>query len=325
MEKEIKRKIKNSTKKRIFPKEKLNFKKVYKIFEDYLIITLGLLIYTSAWVIFILPNGLVGGGVSGIGAIIYYITGFEVSYSYFLINLVLLGIAMKVLGKGFGIKTIYGIVVASLFFKILPGIYPQAFIQEIAITNGKLISSIFAGAVTGVGIGMTFTRGGSTGGTDVIALMISKYRNIAPGRLILFMDIIIISCTMLLPTITPDGTAATIGVKLANTLYGFLIIGFCGTSIDLFVNGNRRSVQIFIFSSKYKEIADVITPLKRGVTILSGTGWYTKKEGKILMVVIRKSEMNLIFKMVKEIDSDAFISVGNVMGVYGNGFDKIKK
>ncbi len=300
-------------------KEKLTRKKIFGFIQDYFIITLGLFIYTSGWIIFMLPNGLLGGGVSGIGAIIQYSTGFPMSYSFFIINFVLLLIGLKVLGKGFGAKTVYAIFMASILYKVVPSIYPAEFISEFAIQNGKLICVLIAGAMSGVGIGITFGRGGSTGGTDIIALVINKYRNIAPGKIILLMDIVIIASILIIPT------ESSVGELLANILYGYIMIAACGFTIDLVISGAKQSVQVFIFSKEYKDIADVITSNGRGVTVISGEGWYTKKEGKILMVIARKTELTDIFKSVKQIDAEAFLSVGNVMGVYGKGFDKIRK
>lgn len=306
--------------------EKTKLKKAAVGAKEYLIITIGLFLYTAGWAVFIIPNHMVGGGVSGISAIIQYATsslmpgGFPLSYSFFIINMVLLAIALKVLGRGFGFKTIYAIFAASLFFKILPGIIPDAFIQELAVSNGKLICTIFGGACAGVGIGITFSQGGSTGGTDIIALMICKYRNISPGKLILSMDIVIIASSLLLPS--EEGW----GVKLANVLYGYIMVAVCSSSLDMFLSGTRQSVQMFIFSKQYAEIADKITTeLHRGVTILDGEGWFSKQSGKVILTIVRKTETNLVFKVVKEIDKDAFMSVGNVMGVYGQGFDQIKK
>lgn len=299
-------------------KAKLNWSKIIELIKDYFLIALGLFIYTSGWIVFVIPNGLVGGGVSGMGAILLYTLHIPLSVSFFVINVVLVAIALKVLGKGFGIKTVYGILIASLFYEIVPLVYPQEFIDSM-VHNGPLLCCLMAGLMTGVGIGMTFIRGGSTGGTDIVALMINKYRNIAPGKIILLIDIVTISCSFFLPN--DNG----IGVRLANMIYGYIIIAVCGFTIDLFVSGTRQSIQMFIFSKNFGEIADVITKTGRGVTVLTGEGWFTKKEGKILMVVVRKSEMSEIFREVKQIDSDAFISVGSVMGVYGKGFDKIKK
>ncbi|HIT49118.1 MAG TPA: YitT family protein [Candidatus Coprenecus stercoripullorum] len=294
-------------------------KRILGIVNDYIIITLGLLSYTAGWVIFVLPNELVGGGVSGIGAIIQYATGIPVAYSFFVINLVLLLIALKVLGKGFGVKTVYAIVVASLFFRVLPLVIPESFIREIAIPNGKLLCALIGGCLSGLGIGMTFSKGGSTGGTDIIALMVTKYRNVPPGRIILLMDIFIVGSSIFLPS--EDG----FGVRIANIMYGYILVAACGFTVDLSVSGTKQSVQVFIFSKKYSEIADMITStMHRGVTVLNGYGWFTKNDEKVLMVIIRKVESNQLLSMIKQIDRDAFLSVGSVMGVYGNGFDAIK-
>ncbi len=299
--------------------EKRN-KKIVEGIKDYVIITIGLLCYTLAWVIFVLPNELVGGGVSGIGAIIQYTTGFSVSYSFFLINIVLLLIALKVLGKGFGAKTVYAIIFASLSFKILPMIISQTFIEEIALNNGKLLCCIMGGVLSGFGIGLTFSRGGSTGGTDIIALMINKYRNVSPGRIILLIDVFVVGSSIFLH---PD---ATLGHRLANVMYGYIMVAACSFTIDLFISGTKQSVQVFIFSKKFDEIADrVTTEMGRGVTVLNAEGWFSKQDGKILIVIVRKTESQILLNKVKEIDKDAFLSVGSVMGVFGKGFDTIKK
>ena len=177
----------------------MNTKKILGTIKAYIIITLGLLCYVLGWTIFLIPNNLVGGGVSGISSIILYAFGVPISVTYFAINIILLLIALKVLGKGFGVKTVYAIVAATLFFQFVPAFIPQDFIEEIAISNGKLLSAIFGGVLSGLGIGISFSQGGSTGGTDIVALMVAKYHNIAPGRMILYMDLVIIACSLLIP------------------------------------------------------------------------------------------------------------------------------
>ncbi|MBR5249148.1 MAG: YitT family protein [Bacteroidales bacterium] len=294
-------------------------KNVLKEIKAYLIITFGLLCYTAGWSIFLLPNNLVGGGVSGIGAVIQYITGIPVSYSFFAINLILLLIALKVLGKGFGIKTVFAIIIASLAYEMWPMIIPEEFIAQMS-SNGNLLCTIIGGIMTGVGIGITFNQGGSTGGTDIVVLMINKYYNISPGRLLLLIDIFIVASSLLVPT--DQG----IGARMATLVYGYILIFVCGSALDMFISGSKQSVQLFIFSKKYEEIADRVTyDLHRGVTVLNGTGWFTKKEGKVLMVIMRKTEVSFIMRMIREIDKDAFMSMGAVSGVYGEGFDQIRK
>ena len=299
---------------------KINLKTVFGQIKTYVVITIGLLCYVLGWDVFLLPNNMVGGGVTGIGAVLLYAFGIPVSYSFFVINLVLLVIALKVLGKGFGVKTVYAIIVTSVFFDIVPDYLPDAFIQEIAISNGKLLCAIFGGVVSGLGIGLCFSHGGSTGGTDIVALMITKYRNVSAGRIILILDVFIIASSLLLPS--DEGW----GMRIATILYGYILIMACSFTIDLFVSGTKQSLQVFIFSKKYGEIADaIISDIGRGVTLINAQGWYTKNESKIVMVVVRKTDVNMVYKIVKSVDRDAFMSVGSVTGVYGKGFDEIKK
>lgn len=294
-------------------------KRVLEKIRSYSIITFGLLLYALGWTVFLIPSGLVGGGVTGISAVIFYATGFPVSWSFFIINAALLAVALKVLGKGFGVKTVFAIVAVTLFLDRLPGLIPQELIEDIAIGNGKLLSAMMGGVFSGAGIAITFTQGGSTGGTDIVALMINKYRNISPGKLILYLDIFIILSSLTIPS------EATIGERAAIIIYGFVLISITSYTVDLILSGARQSIQIFIFSQKYQQIADAITPTGRGVTVIDGMGWFTKKEGKILMVIVRRTESNFVFRLVREIDKDAFLSVGNVMGVYGKGFEEMKK
>lgn len=296
------------------------------IFKEYSIITIGLLSYVLGWSVFLIPNNLVGGGVSGISAIIYYATGIKMGFSYLIINTLLLLIALKVLGSGFGGKTVYAIVFASAMLNILPPLIPEYISQELAVSNGKLLCTIIGGAMTGVGIGMSISQGGSTGGTDIIAIMVSKYRNTSPGRLILAMDVVIILSSMLIPSYYA-GTQNLIPFpeKLATAIYGLIYITVSGYAVDIYLSGTKQSVQAFIFSKKYAEIADaIVCDMKRGVTLIPAKGWYTKADSNIIMVVTRRADLNLLLRYVKTIDPQAFLSVANVMSVYGLGFDTIK-
>jgi uncharacterized membrane-anchored protein YitT (DUF2179 family) len=295
-------------------------KKILSEIKAYFIIAVGLLCYVLAWSIFILPNNMVGGGVTGIAAIIQYWTGFEVSYSYFIINTVLLLIALKVLGRGFGAKTVFAIVVTSALFKVVPAVIPASFIQEFAVNNGPMLCCIFGGALAGLGMALTFAQGGSTGGTDIVALMINKYRSVSPGKIIVLLDIVIIASSLILPS------EATWGYKFAIVIYGFIMSAVLSFTLDMFLSGSKQSVQILIFSKQYDAIADRITEeTGRGVTVLNSRGWYTKEEGKVAVVIVRKNESSHILRIVKEVDKTAFLSVGSVMGVYGKGFEQIKK
>lgn len=293
--------------------------------KEYFLLTLGILLYVVGWLIFLVPNNLVGGGVSGISSIIQYATGLKMGYTYFVINGILLLIALLIMGTGFGAKTIYAIVLASVGLNVLQTLIPADIIDILSIQNGKLMSTIMGGIMSGVGIGMAMSVGGSTGGTDIIALIVNKYRNISPGRMILSMDVVIILSSLLVPSYTADGSLVNFADKITTVVYGLILVTINGYTVDVYLSGSKQSVQVFIMSRKYEQIADAITnDLHRGVTILSSKGWYTKQEGNIVMVVTRKTDLNILLKYVKMIDPDAFLSVSSVAGVYGKGFDAIK-
>jgi len=270
------------------------------------------------WTAFLIPNHVLGGGVSGIATLIFYATGIPTGISVFVINGILVLISLKVLGPSFGIKTVYSIVVSSLFFLLL-----QRWITDPMLAGElkpfveeKILAAILGGGLAGLAIGVAFTQGGSTGGTDIVAMMICKYRNISQGRVILLIDIVIISCSYFV--IEDD--------KIQAIIYGFVVMGVCSYCIDLVLTGNKQSVQAFIFTSEPEKVADrIANEMHRGVTMVNGTGWYTKNEGPILMVVAHKRESQMILRIVKEEDSKAFMTMNTVMGAYGKGFEQIRK
>jgi uncharacterized membrane-anchored protein YitT (DUF2179 family) len=291
-----------------------------------------------------MPNNLVGGGVSGIASMIQYATGgaIQMGYSYFVINAILIIVAVVVIGMGFGAKTIYAIILASMGLRFLPEVIPLEIIQTLALQNGKLMSTLCGGVMAGIGIGMSISNGGSTGGTDIIALIYTKYRNVSPGKVILYLDFIIILSSLLVPSIVPDLDPQTgkqllgpdgeplthlmpFSEKVTTVIYGLILVTVNGRVIDAYLSGSQQSVQLFILSKKYAEIADSIThDLKRGVTVLDGKGWYTKNPTEVLMVITRKTDVNLFLRQIKAIDPNAFLSVSSVNGVYGRGFEAIK-
>ncbi len=280
---------------------------VWSTVRSYSIITIALFANALAWTAFILPSEIVGGGVTGLSALFFYWSGIPVAYTLLSINLLLLVFGVKSLGFGFGVKTIFGAVVLSVFFAIL-----QPLITE-PVVDDRFMSAILGGILGGASVGLVFTQGGSTGGTDIIAMIINKYRNISQGRVILYLDIVIISSSYLLFQ------------SLEIMVYGYVTMAVASYSIDMLMMGHRRSVQLFIFSPKYELIAEKIAnEIGRGVTLLNGQGWYSKEESGVLVVVVRKYETSMVFRAIKEVDTEAFISVANVMGVYGKGFDPIK-
>ena len=207
----------------------------------------------------------------------------------------------------------------------MPKVIPTDFIHEFALSNGKLICTIIGGVIAGFGIGLSISQGGSTGGTDIVALLWCKFNPASPGRVILIVDVVIILSSLLFPSYTDTGEALGFSEKLAVVVYGLIQVTVSGYAVDLYLSGSKQSVQAFIFTKKAEEMADAIAfGMKRGVTVLNAKGWYTKEDRKVLMVVTRKTDLNILLRYVKSIDADAFLSVSSVMDVYGQGFDTIK-
>jgi uncharacterized membrane-anchored protein YitT (DUF2179 family) len=282
--------------------------------RTYVVIAFGLLVISVAWTAFLLPHQISGSGVSGIAAIVFYATGIPMGYTYFAINVVLILIALKILGTGFGIKTIYGVVLSAITLTVLQPLIPAAVVQE------KFMSAIIGGMLCGTGLGIIFTQGGSTGGTDIIAMVVTKYRNISPGRVILLCDVIIISSSYVVLTNLASAQ------RIETMVYGFVTMAIQAYTLDAILSGNRQSVQILIFSRHYERIADQITTtMRRGVTVIDGTGWYTKEPQKVIITLVRKQEASDLYRIIKSIDDKAFITVANVMGVFGKGFEELKK
>lgn len=287
------------------------------LFENvrtYAVIALGLMVLSLAWTGFLLPHQISGSGVTGIGAIVFYATGIPMGYTYFAINVILLVIALKVLGKGFGIKTIIGVALSAIMLTVMQPLFPSAIVQD------KFMSAIIGGILCGTGLGIIFTQGGSTGGTDIIALVINKYRNISPGRIILYCDVIIISSSFVVLTHLEPAQ------RVETMVYGFVTMAIQAYTLDSILSGNKQSVQMFIFSRHFDKVADQITTgMHRGVTVIDSTGWYSKENQKVIITTVRKNEVSEVYRIIKSIDDKAFITVASVMGVYGKGFEELKR
>lgn len=291
-------------------------RQIWREIRAYLIISFGLLIYSFAWAGFLIPAKVVGGGSSGIGMLIFYATGGDnggipVGISYFVINAILLGIGTLVIGPKFGIKTIYAIIFTSISLTALQETIPP---DLMGLSADRLLSAILGGAVAGAGIGICFTQGGSSGGTDIVAMIINKYRNVSLGKMIMLQDIIIVGC------------AYFVFKDIASIVYGYVTMVGVGYTIDVVLSGSKQSAQIMVFSKHYGEIAEAITTqANRGVTLLDGMGWYSKSPQKIVLVVCRRNESGVIYRIIKDCDPDAFITTGSVMGVFGKGFEALNK
>ena len=276
--------------------------------KDYLNITIGLCLYALGLIGFIKPVGIVTGGLTGIALLVEYASGIPLQYTYFLTNCALLLVALKILGVKFLVKTIYGVIVLTGLLTLC-----QTYIKGPIIHEEPLLSGVIGGMLCGAGIGMVFSANGSTGGTDIVVAIINKYKNIAFGRGMLLCDFVIICCSYL------------VFQDMQKIIYALIVMGVMTYTIDMVINGFRQSVQIFIFSEKYDIIANAINhEMHRGCTILDGTGWYSKKPVKVIVVLAKRSEAIDMFRLIKRIDERAFISQSTVRGVYGEGFDQIR-
>jgi uncharacterized membrane-anchored protein YitT (DUF2179 family) len=278
-----------------------------QVVYSYLMLTIGLGIGALGWTAFLIPAKIVGGGLTGIATILYFIFGWDVGLTSLVMNGFLLIAAIKVLGATFGIRTIAGAVILSGFLSGLRPLFPEPVMQE------TMMNAIVGGVLAGIGSGIVFVNGGSTGGTDIIAMIINKYRNISLGRLLLAIDVVIISSSYFIFN------------SLEKMVYGYMTMAILAYTVDMVISGNKQTVQFFIISNKFDEIRKlIIFEADRGMTILDGTGGYSGQERKVLMVIARKTQSSEIFKVVKAVDPEAFITMGTVMGVYGRGFDRIR-
>lgn len=290
--------------------------------KDYLFIAVGLLLYTISFTVFLMPYQIVAGGVTGLAAIVYYATGFRIENTYIIINMALLLVALRVLGFKFMVKTIFAIF--TLYFMlivaqdILPK-QPNGLPIKLLGEGQDFMSMVIGCVITGIALATVFLHNGSTGGTDIIAASINKYHNISLGTVLIAVDFCIIGSCMFIPQF------GTYIERAHKVMFGLCVMTLENVSLDYVMNARRESVQFMIFSRKYMEIADEIgTQTNHGVTILDGHGWYTGQDVKVLCVLAKKNESTEIFRMIKMIDPNAFVSQSSVIGVYGEGFDEMK-
>lgn len=275
--------------------------------KDCLMIVLGLILYAVGFCGFVLPKGIVIGGLAGIASLIYFQFGVPVAISFYALNIILLAIAYRLVGLQFVLKTIFGATFLSFFL----GIAQPLFEAYPVVLEETFLDCVIGAVLCGTGVGIAFTHNGSTGGTDIVAAMVSKYRQISVGRMILYVDMIIISSSYLLYH------------DLDRVIYGFVVLVFLSYMTDQVVNNNRQAIQFTIISKQWDKIATVVNKeMHRGCTVLEGTGWYTKQEVKMLIIFCRKMEALQVYRIIKELDPKAFVSQGNVNTVYGEGFDQ---
>lgn len=300
---------------------KYSYNKLFTNFKDMAILVVFLAIGAFGFTAFILPHKVIMGGLTGVGTLVYFATNetIPVAVTQYAMNLILLSIAYKVVGKGFVMRTIFGATLYSLFIGMMEGV----FMSIDPLIPDPTVSILLGGILCGLGIGTVFVHNGSTGGTDIVAAMVSKVSNQSIGRTMIYVDMVIVSMSIFLPF---DGTLQErLQARVPTVVYGLMVTYAIAFITDMIINTNRQAVQFTIFSRRWEEIATAINmEAHRGVTVTDGQGWYSKEQVKVLTVYCRKIEAVTIFRIVKSIDADAFITQTNTNGVYGKGFDVMK-
>ncbi len=287
--------------------------------QDYFFITLGLFFYALGWTAFLLPYEISSGGLTGVSALVFYATGFEIQNTYLVLNAILLLIAIKILGIKFCIKTIYAVITLTFFLWALQRIFLSASGEGVTqlprfLGEGQDFMAVIIGAsLCGMGLAQAFLHQGSTGGTDIIAAMVNKYKNISLGRMLLYLDLVIICASY------------PIFHDWRRLVFSFVEMFVCNMVLDYVMNYVQQSIQFFIITKHPKDISDaIIREMDRSATLIPGTGCYTGQPVSVLMVVTKKNQSVALFRLVKAIDPTAFISQTKATGVYGEGFAKLK-
>lgn len=283
--------------------------KIFREFKEFLYITLTTAVGSFGWCAFLLPHKIPIGGISGLASVIFWGIDIPIEYTYFILNIILLLVALKVLGWRFCIRTIYTVFI----FATLLTLFQRIFSAAPLLPTNPFLSCIIGGILMGFGMGVALQYNASTGGSDVIAAMIHKYRNVSLGKIILSCDLVIITSSYLALH------------NWENVIYGFVVLFVMTFVVDYVANGMNGSVQFFIVSDKWEEIGHKINnKVQRGCTVIDAHGFYTGKTVGMLFIIARRSESHSIYETVDEIDPKAFVSQSTVNGVYGVGFDRMK-
>jgi uncharacterized membrane-anchored protein YitT (DUF2179 family) len=294
--------------------------KLWKSIQQYLLMTVGLVVYSFGWIACVKPMAVAAGGGTGLSMIISHSIasawGIEIGVGtiFLVLNLLLLLVSGLTVGWNFGLKTLYCIAMASLIMSVMENCFKESYppIGDVLNLNEKLLTVILGGFLAGAGMAICFTAGGATGGTDIVAKILHKYFGVAYGRVIIYSDIVIIGSTLLL------------GYHLVDVVYGYIVTVVVGTTIDLLMSGSQQSNQIFIVTSDYDHMTEaMLHEANRGVTLIDATGGYSRQEVRIVMVVCYKRDSNQILRIAREVDPHAFVTIASVAGTYGEGFRKL--
>ncbi|MDE6445650.1 MAG: YitT family protein [Alistipes sp.] len=295
----------------------LSTNRLLTLVKEYFLMTVGMFIYSFGWIGCIMPAKGMGGGAAGLSLVlsmaVRQLFGVEITIGnmVFIINAALLLVAGFIVGWKFGIKTIFSIVMITLSMNFWESVLPP---EGLFSGMENILLVIMGGILAGIGVAICFKQGGSTGGVDIVAMIINKYRTVRYGNIVMCSDFLII------------GSSLLVGSTLNTVVYGYILTAVFGYTVDMIMSGNQQSSQVFIMSRKYDEITHaILQDAHRGVTLLDGMGGYTREEMKVVVVVCRKRETDKVLKLVRSIDPAAFMSIGSVAGVYGQGFQAIPK
>ncbi|MBR1516797.1 MAG: YitT family protein [Bacteroidales bacterium] len=292
------------------------FQKKRHIILSYIVITLGLMLYTFAWSVFMMPSKILSGGVTGMSSILHFLLPghIPVGVISLVINGLFLLLGFRVMGSKFGANTIYGIVVSSLCLILWQDIiHIENFINGAELINNDFLCALVGGALCGFGMGLCFSMGGNTGGTDIIALIVCKFYNISPGKVIMLLDLVIIGCTFF------------VSHSLNKVIFGYIVMVATTYVLDMVIDGNKQSYQIMVFSARNNEIGEAVTrEVGRGATLLDAEGLYSRQSQKVLLMMVHRTDKPHVMRIIHRIDQNAFISVSKAQGVYGKNFDKLK-
>lgn len=258
----------------------------------------------------LVPHAIVGGGLTGLCEIIYFASGevIPIWLSTLVINTILLITGIILLGWKSCVRALWGIVWLTIWLRTFS-------VAETPLISDPFMAIILCGLVNGASLGLVYSNNGNTGGTDIVAMIVNKYRHVSMGRALFMVDVLVISSAWFLPQVT----------KFEQLLFGFCFVFIESQAVDWVMSRGRQSIQFFIFSKEYDRIADTIMKqVGRGVTFLEAQGAYSKQETKLIMLIVRKSEAIRIFRIVHEIDPTAFISETPTRGVFGQGFENLQ-
>ena len=294
---------------------KLKKGRIWEFVKDFFAINLGMATYALGWAAFLLPYHITTGGMTGMFAILYYLTKFPISAAVLISNAILLVIAFKPLGWKFVGKSAYAAIALSFFLEMGQKMMTDdaGNLMQVLGEGQDSMACVLGAILNGLGIGIVFLSGGSTGGWDIIAALVNKYKNISFGRALLILDFLVIA------------SCWPIFHDVRMVVFGYVTLVVYTYALDMLINSARQDIQFIIFTNKPNEISQrIISETCHSVTSMDGEGFYSHQNIKVLITIVHKREAVTILRMIQDTDPGAFVSQSRAEGVYGNGFKTIR-